>query len=93
MTSANRDYWDSVVEEWTAHQRQALWRWHSDAVSSELLRGWLPSQRPARLLETASYAMKRQLCQRLLGRPTSESGTLCQGNGAPGRGDCAAGGC
>lgn len=52
MTSSKREYWDSVVEKWTAKQRQSLWRRHSDAVNSELLRRWLPSQRVTRLLKT-----------------------------------------
>ena len=52
MTSVKKAYWDSVVEEWAATQRQALWRRHSDAVNSELLRRWLPSHRVTRLLKT-----------------------------------------
>ncbi len=52
MTSVKREYWDSVVDEWVANQRYTLWRRHSDAVNSELLRRWLPSHRVARLLKT-----------------------------------------
>ena len=52
MTSTKREYWDSVIEDWTANQRQALWRRHSDAINSQLLRRWLPSHRVGRLLKT-----------------------------------------
>ena len=52
MTSPNGEYWNSVAEEWAATGRQALWRRHSDAVNSELLRRWLPSQPVPRLLKT-----------------------------------------
>jgi SAM-dependent methyltransferase len=52
MTSPNGDYWNSVAEEWATTARQALWRRHSDAVNSELLRRWLPSQPVPRLLKT-----------------------------------------
>ena len=49
---AAREYWDAVAEEWTANQRFALWRRHSDAINSALLRRWLPAQRVVRLLKT-----------------------------------------
>jgi SAM-dependent methyltransferase len=49
---AAREYWDTVAEEWTANQRFALWRRHSDAINSALLHRWLPAQRVARLLKT-----------------------------------------
>jgi len=52
MPSSKREYWDSVVKEWEADQRQALWRRHSDAVNSQLLQRWLPSSRVARMLKT-----------------------------------------
>lgn len=52
MTSTKREYWDSIAEEWEAQQRQALWRRHSDAVNSRLLRRWLPCKRLSRLLKT-----------------------------------------
>jgi SAM-dependent methyltransferase len=52
VTSRKREYWGSVVEEWAVKQRQLLWRRHSDAVNSDLLRRWLPSHCLARILKT-----------------------------------------
>ena len=52
MTSTKRAYWDSIAEEWMTEQRHLLWRRHSDAVNSKLLRRWLPARKVTRLLKT-----------------------------------------
>ena len=76
MTSLKREYWDSVVEQWMASQRQVLWRRHSDAVNSELLRRWQPSRRVAQLLKTdlfdeavsaGLYALLAEFADQLVG--------------------------
>jgi SAM-dependent methyltransferase len=36
-------YWDRVLEEWEPSIAHRLWRAHSDAVNTRLLRRWLPS--------------------------------------------------
>lgn len=52
MTLVKRKYWDSVVKAWAETQRQMVWRRHSDAVNTQLLRRWLPSAPVPRLLKT-----------------------------------------
>ena len=47
-----REDWDSVVAEWTASRRFALWRRHSDAVNTALLQRWLPRAGAGSLLKT-----------------------------------------
>jgi SAM-dependent methyltransferase len=38
-------YWDHIVESWEPTLAHRLWRAHSDAVNSQLLRRWLPAGR------------------------------------------------
>ena len=50
--SEEAHYWDTVAEVWLRRRSQALWRIHSDAVNSSLLRCWLPVGRVEHLLKT-----------------------------------------
>ena len=52
MNPKPRENWDSVIEEWAAGEQYRLWRRHSDAVNTALLRRWLPKRPGARLLKT-----------------------------------------
>lgn len=52
MTEEKRQYWDSVAADWASHNRHHLWRRHSDAVNTALLRRWLPAEPVERLLKT-----------------------------------------
>lgn len=52
MKRKPRENWDSVIEEWAAGEQYRLWRRHSDAVNTALLRSWLPKRRVASLLKT-----------------------------------------
>jgi hypothetical protein len=45
-------YWDSITAEWRSDGRHALWRAHSDAITTELLRRWVPQRRIRRVLKT-----------------------------------------
>lgn len=52
MKCKPRQNWDSVIEEWAAGKQFRLWRRHSDAVNTALLRRWLPQRSGASLLKT-----------------------------------------
>lgn len=52
MSGRAREDWDAVVAEWAANPRFRLWRRHSDAVNTRLLRRWLTDGGVRRLLKT-----------------------------------------
>lgn len=52
MSRVQREYWDSVVDQWIESGRQDLWRHHSDRVNSALMQRWLPERRQQRVLKT-----------------------------------------
>ena len=52
MNTLKKDYWNEIAVDWKSKHRQSLWRRHSDAVNSVLLRKWLPAGRIALLLKT-----------------------------------------
>jgi SAM-dependent methyltransferase len=45
-------YWGNVAEEWRAHNKDVLWRRHSDAVYYHLLQQWLSGSPVDKLLKT-----------------------------------------
>ncbi len=45
------DYWNSLVSKWPVG-RQSLWRTHSDAINTALLKEWLPLGENGRVLKT-----------------------------------------
>ena len=45
-------YWDDVGEDWSARLPDSLWRSHSDAVNSGLLKRWVPEGPIGRVLKT-----------------------------------------
>ena len=55
MTDSSRRYWDEVGAEWARTKPQWLWRRHSDAVNTRLLRRWPPAAGSARLLKTDAF--------------------------------------
>jgi len=52
MSPSDKEYWESVAEQWISSQPDSLWRRHSDAVNSSLLRRWLPAGGVQQLLKT-----------------------------------------
>jgi SAM-dependent methyltransferase len=75
-------YWDAVGETWRRTMPQPLWRVHSDAVNTALLRRWLPNGRVERLLKTdlfdealsdGLYPQLTQCAQRIVGIDISAS--------------------
>lgn len=50
MTSGR--YWDGVLAEWLADERDALWRRHADALHMALVAHWLDIKHPACILKT-----------------------------------------
>jgi SAM-dependent methyltransferase len=52
VSRVQREYWDSVVEQWLESRQQDLWRHHSDHVNSALMRRWMPKERQGRVLKT-----------------------------------------
>lgn len=45
-------YWDGILEEWLANDRDVLWRRYMDALHSSLFAGWLCAAHAERLLKT-----------------------------------------
>lgn len=43
MTTSPSSYWDEAFETWEPSTTHRLWRAHSDAVNTRLLRRWLPA--------------------------------------------------
>ncbi len=48
----NGRYWDGILQEWLAEDRDALWRRYSDALHTALFRRWLGKRPGGRLLKT-----------------------------------------
>ena len=46
------DSWEVFARQWLGREPQALWRAHSDALNSSLVRRWLPPGSTGRLLKT-----------------------------------------
>jgi SAM-dependent methyltransferase len=45
-------YWDDIATQWRREQPHRLWRAHSDAINTALLKRWLPEGGVDRLLKT-----------------------------------------
>jgi SAM-dependent methyltransferase len=52
VSDAATEVWSRTLESWTATRANALWRAHSDAVNTALIRRWVPDRGLERVLKT-----------------------------------------
>jgi len=93
MNRKRRENWDTLIEEWAARDEYHLWRRHSDAVNTALLRRWLPERPVASLLKTdlfdeavadGLYAVLAEEAGRVVGVDVSANVAAMAGRRHPG---------
>ena len=67
--SARASEWDGYGSQWIAERPHQLWRRHSDAVNTALIKSWLPSGNIRRILKTDLFdeAVSEGICPWLAG--------------------------